>query len=323
MNQDLMERYIYAVTRRLPGKQREDVSRELRGLIDDMLIERCGGRIPEEKDLRVVLTELGSPQELYEKYDENSGKCLIGPPYYSTYSYVTKIVLIATAAGLSIASFILCIMEPTNAFEAVLTWLSNVYNGLLSAFAIVTFLFAFFSRKNIPLGQPFNFDDLPPVPKKRETISKWECYGGIGFGIVFTAVFLTVPQVFCVFLGDRGELIPVLDPGAVRQSWYLIVLFAACGIVREIVKLLEGRYNKPVLVSTVVMNLLSAAFAVWWLMGCELMNAEFTSSIRQLFAGDPEFIANIFANFQIFFLVVILFALVLDTLEAVWKTVKK
>ncbi len=323
MNQDLMERYIYAVTRRLPDKQREDVSQELRGLIDDMLSERCGSRTPEEKDLRVVLTELGSPQELYEKYDENSGKCLIGPPYYSTYKYVMKIVLIATAAGLSIASFILCVMEPRNAFEAVLTWLSNVYNGSLSAFAIVTVLFTFFYKRNIPLSQPFNFDDLPPVPKKQETISKWECYGGIGFGIVFMAVFLTVPQVFCVFLGDNGELIPVLAPDAVRESWYLILLFTACGVVREIVKLLEGRYNKPVLVWTVVTNLLSAAFSIWWLTGYELMNPDFTGRISRIFAGDPEFIVRIFSNFQIFFLAVILFALVLDTLEAVWKTVKK
>lgn len=78
MKNDLTERYIYAVTRRLPRKQREDVSMELRGLIDDMLDERCGDVVPTEKDIRVVLTELGTPQELYARYDEEADKCLIG-----------------------------------------------------------------------------------------------------------------------------------------------------------------------------------------------------------------------------------------------------
>ena len=52
MNEDLLERYLYAVTRRLPGKQREDVAQELRGLVDDMLSDRCGDITPTEKDLR-------------------------------------------------------------------------------------------------------------------------------------------------------------------------------------------------------------------------------------------------------------------------------
>ena len=50
MNLDLIERYIYAATKRLPKKQREDVAQELRGLIDDMLNERCKEVTPTEKD---------------------------------------------------------------------------------------------------------------------------------------------------------------------------------------------------------------------------------------------------------------------------------
>ena len=38
--QEMIERYIYEVVRRLPAKQRDDTGRELRSLIDDMLEER-------------------------------------------------------------------------------------------------------------------------------------------------------------------------------------------------------------------------------------------------------------------------------------------
>ena len=49
--QELKERYVYAVSRLLPHKMREDISAELDTLIEDMLEERCQDRPAEEKDL--------------------------------------------------------------------------------------------------------------------------------------------------------------------------------------------------------------------------------------------------------------------------------
>ena len=42
--QELKERYVYAVSRLLPHKMREDISAELDTLIEDMLEERCQDR---------------------------------------------------------------------------------------------------------------------------------------------------------------------------------------------------------------------------------------------------------------------------------------
>lgn len=64
MEHELIERYLYAVTKQLPAKSRRDIERELRSLIGDMLEERCGEIAPTERDIRVVLTELGTPTEL-------------------------------------------------------------------------------------------------------------------------------------------------------------------------------------------------------------------------------------------------------------------
>ena len=55
MKNDMVERYIYAVTKRMPRKQQEDVSLELKGLIEDMLMERCGGEQPGTEDIQAVL----------------------------------------------------------------------------------------------------------------------------------------------------------------------------------------------------------------------------------------------------------------------------
>lgn len=321
MNQDMVERYVYAVVRRLPRKQQEDVAQELRGLIDDMLMERCQERLVEEKDLRIVLTELGSPQELYEKYSEDGQKCLIGQPYYSTYKFVMKIVAACVAVGMTISSVILQMMEPQGALTAIGTWLAYLYEGLLGSFGVVTILFAWFYHKNIPLNKGYDFDDLPPVPKKKETVSKWECYAGIGIDVVFAVVFLTVPQVFCSISRDMG-VIPIFDTAAVRQTWYFVLLFAVCGIVREIVELAEGRYNKRVLLTKGITNAVSAILSIWWLVGFDLMNPGFLHYIELVFEGEAVFVKNLFANFQQFFLGCILFALVLDTLEGIYRAWK-
>ena len=73
-----------AITRRLPAKQCADVAEELRTLISDMLDERCGNLPPTAKDVRVVLTELGTPGEMVRKYTADEDACLIGLTTRST-----------------------------------------------------------------------------------------------------------------------------------------------------------------------------------------------------------------------------------------------
>ncbi len=322
MNNDLIERYLYAATKRLPKKSREDVSRELRGLIEDMLTERCGSRPPEEKDIRIVLIELGSPRELYAKYDEDSKSALISQPYYSTYKYVLKIVLICMLAGMTIACGLQQLLDPQAWYMAVGSWLFNLWEGAVSAFAFLTLLFVFFERKGVRIDKPFDFDDLPPVPKKTQEISLFEPIAGIVFCIVFLVVFLGMPEVLGFVLDDSGSRIPVFHVEAIRDSWYIIILFGICGISGEAVKLVERRYNKKVLAVTVVTNLLSAGLAFWWLMDGQIFSDAYTQRMDSLFAGS-DIVWKIMGNFQYFFLFVLLLALTLDTIEAAVKTLRK
>ena len=214
-------------------------------------------------------------------------------------------------------------MEPQNGLQAVLTWLSMLWNCLLSAFAFVTLLFAFFSWRGIPVNRDFDFDSLPTVPKKREQISRWECITGIAFCIFFMVVFLGVPQVFAAWLPETNERIPVFDAAAIRQGWHWIALLAVFGIAGETEKLLEGRYNRNVLLVTLGTNFLSAVAAILWLTQYNLMSPEFTAHLSQLFGEGEEIVVTLFSNFQMFFLGVLLFALVLDTVEAVIRTLRK
>lgn len=321
MKNDLIERYIYAVTKRMTRQQREDVSLELQGLIEDMLAERCGDGMPSEKDVRVVLTELGTPQELYSQYSDDADKCLIGQPYYSTYTFVMKIVLAAVAVGMTVSNLILHMLEPQSWIDFLTGWIGMVWNGLLSAFAIVTLLFAFFYHKGIQLTEPFNFDDLPAVPKKSQEISKWESIAGICFCAIFVVLFVFTPEVFCVI--RDGKMVSLFDIGVIRDTWFMVAAFAACGIAREAVQLMEGRYNRKVLVTSLVTDAISAVLAVWWLVGFDVLNPVFLANMETIFAGENNIVYTMFANFDLFFLGCMLFALVLDSVDVTVRTLRK
>lgn len=320
MQNDLIDRYVYAVTRRMRRKVRGDVSRELYGLIDDLLTERCGSAKPTEKDIRVVLTELGSPQELWEKYDENSKGCLIGQPYYSEYLFVLRIVLGAVALGMTISAGIHWFLEKSVWYVGLGSWLGLLWSGGLSAFAVVTILFAVLSRKGVQLQKPLNFDELPPVPKKETAISIWEPVVGMVLSLVFLVVFLVWPQVLALWIPDQGVRIPIFNLPILGEYWYILVLFSLLGIIREAVKLRVRRYDRRVLANTVTCDALSGALAIWWLNRPEILNPAFSEFMETLFTGESMVIRDILSQFQYFFLGVLLFSLVLDIIDTTAKT---
>lgn len=322
MKTDLIERYLYAVTKQMNPKIREDVKNELNSLIDDMLAERCGEAAPTEKDIRVVLTELGTPQELYIKYSDDADKCLIAQPYYSTYVFVMKIVLAAMAIGMSVVAILTAVTEMQNWMETVLSWVSLMWSGMLQAVAIVTILFAFFSHKRITLGEPFNLDDLPAVPKKKEEISRTECVFGIGICVVLIALLLGAPQYLIGYWGPEG-VIPLFDSAVLGKCWYLILIFGAMEIARSAIRLMEGTYNRKVLVATFVTNGIGALASIFWLIRPDVINPEFVVHVAKVFENDAAFIRNIFLNFPQYLLAFVVIAYIADTVNAVLKYVKK
>jgi hypothetical protein len=97
---EVIDRYIYAVTQRLPEQQREDIKRELQSLIEDMLEERISTGQASKEDVESVLLELGHPNELAVKYRGNE-RYLIGPMLIDTYLTTLKIVLASIIIGLT------------------------------------------------------------------------------------------------------------------------------------------------------------------------------------------------------------------------------
>lgn len=322
---DLIERYLYAITRRLPAKQRADVAEELRTLISDMLDERCGSLPPTAKDVRVVLTELGTPGEMVRKYTSGEGECLIGQPYYAQYLYVLKIVLACVAGGMLVAGALsLATGAEGSLLGGVLEGIGSLIGALLFAFAIVTLLFAFFSHRGIEVETMGSLDDLPPVPRETRSSTPGDAVAGIVFSIVGAVVFLLFPDVLNAF-SHRADGVP-FDPfnvDAFRASAWVVVVWTFVCVAGECFKLVEGRYTKRVLAVTLACDLVAGALVVFWLTNFQLVDSQAVVQAMQSSGKALEGpVLWAVSNVQTAFCGLVVAALVIDAVDSIVKTVR-
>ena len=310
---DLIERYLYAITRRLPAKQRADVAEELRTLISDMLDERCGNLPPTAKDVRVVLTELGTPGEVVRKYTADEDACLIGQPYYAQYLYVLKIVLACVAGGMLVAGALsLATGAEGGVLGSVLEAVGSLIAALVFAFAFVTLLFAFFSRRGVDVEVMGSLDDLPPVPRESKNPARGDAVAGIVFSIVGAIVFLLFPDVLNA-LSHRGDGVP-FDPfntEAIRSSaWVIKQKLTALLLVL-------------LLAVTLVSDLVVAVLAVFWLTNFQLVDSQAILQAMQASGAAPNGpVLWAVSNAQTAFCGFIVLALAIDAVDSIVKTVK-
>jgi hypothetical protein len=324
MKNDLIARYIYAVIKHLPKKSREDIRAELEGLIDDMLKGRCGDVLPTENDVRVVLAELGAPAELAEKYSPDKENTLIGPPYYGLYKLLLKIILPCLWFGLTLSAIIGGLMGEQQVWYILLgQWLASMLGASFSVVGVMTIIFAVLQRKSVPVESiDMALDELPPVPKKDEVIAKSESVFGIVMAVFFAILFLAVPQFIMVAVTDDQGVISIFNTEVLRSAWVPIVAFVVLGIVKHCVRLVDGRYTSRVAISTVVVDVLSGVLAAVFLTQNGLVSSSFVEYMHGLFGAEGAVITQAFAHSHLILLGIILFALLLDIVTVLYKTVK-
>lgn len=327
---DVIDRYIYQVIRRLPPAQRDEIRKELQGLIEDMLSERT--EHPTKEDIDAVLMELGRPRELANKY-RDSKQYLIGPEYYEFYIFILKIVLGATAFGMIIAMTVsLVTSPPQDIVSGTASFIGSVIMALLQAFAWLTFGFAMaerYNKKKIDFKFPddnWKPSDLPPVPVEKETIKRSEPIAGIIFTLIVMIIFNMAPQILSVYAaGDTFIVVPIFNmemwPGIIGVFNILFLL----GIAKEFVRLLFGRYNMTLAVSVTLINIVSLIMSVLLFTNPAIWNPDFSSALTSVHAfGMPsDFDLAYFLDiFKKVFVGIIIFAFIVDTIKVFYHAVK-
>lgn len=325
---DLIIRYVYAVTKNLPLKSRIDIEEELKTLIFDMLEERIGEAEPTKKEIEMVLLELGDPSELSEKYRDNK-RYLIGPRLFHQYIVVLKIVIFAVILGMTIAVIVeKFATEQGNMWYYFSHWMAGLISGVTSACAWVTAIFAIFEWRGIKVDHitgDWHVDELPLIPSQKANIPMYQPIMGIIFTILVAVLFAFAPQLMGVINinNTTATTIPVFDLTILEQALPLFLFCFGLGILREIIKLIEGRYTTRVAVATIVLDVISLIITIIIFSRNEIWNPNFVSQIIVLYDfGNDIPIQAIWNNFTTFFISVFVFAFVIDSVDTFYRSIR-
>ena len=233
----MIDRYVYAATERLPEDTRDDVSRELRANIEDMLPEE-----PTESDIREVLEKLGNPRSLSDEYNQ-SKRYLIGPGLYDSYFSVLKLVICIVTLVFACITLLEWVLTPPisgkfsqMSIRLFLDLILTPIQGIFQGFLWVTISFAILERSGVNEGNiPFvkkkwSLEDLPTVPvSKKRRISRIETVFSMFCTIFFTALVYFQSRLIGLYTkGDGGlTLVAPLFVEERLQSYIPIILIFA------------------------------------------------------------------------------------------------
>jgi hypothetical protein len=288
---EMIERYVYAVTRRLPETIQEEVKEELKANIYDMLPEN-----PNDTDIEKVLLELGHPRDMALKYQPVE-RYLISPRYFSDYLYTLKLVviifiLVGFAFGLMDA-FIhhtsTGLLEFVN--QVFSTIFESIFDGIVSAFVIVTLVFVIieYSQKNKP--QVWNISKLPELPKKGEIkISRTKTVIDIVFFVSFSMILILVLSYYHRFIGlyvEDALVVKFFNPDTIKLFVPLFIIILIIGLISKIIKLVDGQWTKRTIIAHMVFTLLNLSLVIVFLSMPSLIINDFYIELSKLIEVSP------------------------------------
>ncbi|MDR3552143.1 MAG: hypothetical protein P4L75_03365 [Clostridia bacterium] len=316
----------------MPEKQREDIAKELRGLIEDMLAQREGNAQTGDADIEAVLTELGEPSALAAKY---SGKPrhLIGPELFELYIIVLKIALAASVFGILVAMAVHYAVTPPQYIGEVFSNIFDaIFSGLMEAFAWVTIVFALIEHFSVDINAAkrkrarWKPSDLPEIPVKGALIKP----SGPIVGIIFIAIFFILinfaPGLFSVYFSKAGASpIPVFSLSVLKSYMLLINIWFAVAIFKEIMKLVCGRYNISFAVANVLLGSISFVLAMIIFSNFQIWNWNIASYLERIYGNSLSGSYNVSQIMTIAakaFLGVIIFSYAVDMISTVAKAIR-
>lgn len=284
---DYIEKYIYAVIKNLPEKDREEVSRELRANIMDMLGD-------DQSDAHVIATleKMGNPNEMSLEY-LGKDDYLIGPRLYYKYIEVLKVIFFVGLI-IGLISFIVDLFANIDSFytfsgivSLIAEGIGNVITTIIGFAFWVTVVFAIIERTKSydeifgDKDKEFRVNNLKEIPKKSsKKISKVEMVFALFFTVLFLWLFLMRSDLIAVY--SRGQApIPVFNRNVIENVSWLILFSGALSILLSILKFVIGRWNEVLGVFASIYALISLGVLILIITRDNLFNEGFLSYLNK------------------------------------------
>ncbi len=316
----LVERYVYAVTRRLPYAQREDIALELHGLIEEMA---------QDRSIEDVLQELGDPNLLADTY-QGTSRYLVGPHYFDFYILVLKIVGFAVTLGIAISMGIGFIFNAPTTFGQFFSQLiGTLFGAYAQAFAWVTVTFWIIEwqqkRKGIdaPLEQ-WTIDSLPEVPQHTTIIPRSEPIASLVFLVLIFAGLNSAPWIMSITnLPPNIHIVSPFVPEVFQKMLPLFNLTIVIAMGIEFAKLYTGIQTKRLALLTIGLKLVSLAITLYIVAASGIWNPHLAQDMMRALGQETSVtsvLSRFWDNFPTFLVVVMVFAFIVETVQTIWRT---
>lgn len=329
---DYIDRYISAVTKKIPQKQRHEIENELRTKIEDMIKAEKELDTYEKKTEKVLLV-LGDPQFIADKY-RGIERYIIGPKYYDTYVLILKILLLTVSGGITIALFVANLVNPNpNFLDAASNYLGSLFSATLQTFAWVTILFFIIERRNISKGiltlddTEWNLSKLPPLSNKKVDIPFFQTVFSLILIAVFYTVFIAIlyikPQLIAahIFNGEEIIIIPIFNADEIKSFNTAITAIFIFGILKEILKLYYKRWELKLSVLYAILSIISTILIIYVLTDDNIWNPDFADEVVKNITLDINFY-SLWEKIQSWIVIIISALAALEIINVLYKGIR-
>jgi len=243
---ELVDRYLQAVRFWLPKTQKQEglvaeLGEDLRSQIEEKETELH--RPLDQADVSAILKRCGSPMIVAGRLGPE--RHLIGPPLFSIYVFVLKMVLLWI-----LVPVFLFIVGPVNIVNARGDWalaaartLGDLWSGAFVAAGTITLVFAILERTHAKLGleDKWNPLKLPPVRKQEHKTSLAQTICELFFGFFGLIWLLLLPHYPVLILGPARTF---LKAAPMWHTFYIpILLLGVAGLLRSAITLARPQWT--------------------------------------------------------------------------------
>ncbi|HGN6577618.1 MULTISPECIES: HAAS signaling domain-containing protein [Bacillus cereus group] len=299
---NLIDLYIQEVAKRLPEKNREDITLELRSTIDDMLPEDYN-----EKDVKSVLEKLGSPVSLANGYLDRPMH-LIGPRYFDVYTTLLKMI-IPIAAVIALISMVAENFIGYSGDQAVLNvilqligkGIGGIFEVGLHVFFWLTLVFVILERTDKDKGieplttslkkwTPDDLKNISYIPKKK-AISKFEVFGGLMWTAVWATLYFYANYLVGVYNDTANGLkfvSPTFNQDVLLQYWPIVVIMIVFEICISLYKLVQGQWTQRLAIGNAILQIAGTIVFIVIVVNPHVFNAGFITYLANAFTISSE-----------------------------------
>ncbi len=235
----LTDRYVHAVVRELPEGRREELARELRSTIADLVDAELDRGATAATAEHAALESLGHPNLLASNY-ATGPQHLIGPRFFGVWQRLVRNLLTFVPAIVGSIALIADFFESdADVGSAVVSGLAAAAMTAIQILFWTTLCFAIIERTGgadeVLEWSPDRLPDLPDTGRRGVTLG--DAVGSASFSLVLVAL-LGLQHEFAWF-GD-GERVPLLNPDLWSGVLPFLIVMSVLSAALEVVKYRRG-----------------------------------------------------------------------------------